>query len=363
ASYKKNNVPGIAFSIVRTGESPQLHFYGLADKSSKLYVDKYTQFQVASISKPVTAWGIMKLVEEGALNLDKPITTYLKRWELSPSPFDQSAITVRKLLSHTAGINAPQYLGSEKEKHLDSIVDSMYGKINSKEKLKLINDPGKSFLYSSGGYSILQLLIEEVSGLEFTEYMEKNVLGPLSMVGSTFKQRLENFKGGSRAYDSLGKKLPNYIFIEKAAAGLYSNIEDMSKFLLINLNMSREMKSNEGGLINHESVKLLHSRVERTIPYGLGFSISTINNHKVISHTGCNRGWSSVIAMIPKRDEGIVILTNSNTGGNFIYDVMKVWMESIIGEVPDSYLKMINVTRYSRVKIFLLENMHGLMKQ
>ena len=146
-----------------------------------------TLFQAGSISKSLTAWGILHLVDEGRLLLDDPVGKYLTKWKLSNSEFNNNEVTIRRLLSHTAGLSPHKgYLGVAPGKHLDSIEESLSGKGWLNEPVEVTNKPGSETIYSGGGYTILQLVIEEVTGIPFDRYMEEQIMKPLGMKSSSF---------------------------------------------------------------------------------------------------------------------------------------------------------------------------------
>ena len=105
------HIPGVAIATIDGGKASFLGGFGVADLEQNRPVTAGTQFQLASISKSVTSWGIMKLVEQGRLDLDAPVENYLHRWRLPPSEFDHSLVTARRLLSHMAGTSLPGFKG------------------------------------------------------------------------------------------------------------------------------------------------------------------------------------------------------------------------------------------------------------
>jgi CubicO group peptidase (beta-lactamase class C family) len=146
-------VPGAAVAMIENGELRFAKGYGMADESEQIPVTKTTGFNIASISKTVSAWGVMKLVEEGKLKLDEPASTYLTRWELPASEFDASGVTIRRLLSHTAGLSLHGYPGWTLADTLPSIEESLSGKTNGAGDVRLIMEPGTRWQYSGGGYN------------------------------------------------------------------------------------------------------------------------------------------------------------------------------------------------------------------
>ena len=120
-------VPGAAIALVRNGEVVWSKGYGLADKERGVPVTVNTVFQVASISKALTSWGVMRLVENGQLELDAPVEQYLTRWHLPPSSYDTSGVTIRRLLSHSAGLSLHGYPGWSPDLKLPSLEESLSG--------------------------------------------------------------------------------------------------------------------------------------------------------------------------------------------------------------------------------------------
>ncbi len=127
-----------------------------------------TRFQAASVSKPATARGVLPLVEQGRIGLDQRVIGHLRRWRLPPSPFDPGGITVRRLLSHTAGLSVHGYAGQTPKRPLPPIEASLSGEAGGSFPAELLETPGRRSLYSGSGYSVLQLLVEEFTGWPIT---------------------------------------------------------------------------------------------------------------------------------------------------------------------------------------------------
>ena len=183
------SLPGASIALIEDSRIATTRNYGFADVAGKRLISDDTLFQIASISKSVTAWGIMKLVEEGLLDLDAPVENYLTRWRLPPSDFDSSAVTARLLLMHFAGTSLSGCGGTPYDQHWYTVEDILYGRtppLDEKQlayaakwgmdpdsygkPVKLIHPPGSKFEYSGGGFTILELLIEELSGMDFTSF-------------------------------------------------------------------------------------------------------------------------------------------------------------------------------------------------
>ena len=225
------SAPGAAVSLVRDGELVWSEGYGLADRERGVPVTTDTVFQVASISKAVTSWGVMRLVESGQLELDAPVEQYLTRWHLPRSNYDASGVTIRRLLSHSAGLSVHGYPGLRPDVPLPSLEESLSGNNGGAGAVRITMEPGAQFSYSGGGYTLLQLIVEEVTGETFSAYMQREVLDPLGMVHSSFEWRADLHPATAIAYSETGASLPNYLFTEQAAAGLYTTAPDLARFV------------------------------------------------------------------------------------------------------------------------------------
>jgi len=179
-------VPGMAIALVRGGETVWSGACGYADVAEGRPMTVDTLCRVESISKPVTARGVMNLVEQGLIELDNPLKTYLPAWNISDPDYDLRQVTVRRLLSDTSGIGLGT-IGDEYPPGSDmpSLEEYLAGEI------RFARPPASGFLYSNVAFNTLELLIEEVTGRDFSEYMAAEVLGPLGMTQSSFSRDRE----------------------------------------------------------------------------------------------------------------------------------------------------------------------------
>lgn len=156
---------GASIALIEHGEIKEIRNYGYADKEEKELVTDRTRFKIASVSKTVTSYAVMQLVEQGKLNLDIPVNQYLTRWKIPESEYGENKVTLRMLLSHTAGLTGSNEYGYADP--LPSIDEAL-----SIHDVKLKREPGIQFEYSEFvGHGICQLVIEEVTGMKFEEYM------------------------------------------------------------------------------------------------------------------------------------------------------------------------------------------------
>jgi CubicO group peptidase (beta-lactamase class C family) len=222
-----------AFTLVEKGEIYDSHYRG-SDRT----VDGDTLFAAASLSKWPTAYGVMLLVQEGKIDLDAPVSTYLTRWQLPPSEFDHSQVTVGRLLSHTAGLGDELGFGDyTAEEALPSLEESLENPRDSEgadARIAVTAEPGSGWNYSGGGYLILELLVEEVTGRPFADYMQEAVFVPIGMNRSNY-----DFLGGqdnnAGSFERGGDAAPLYQYASRAATALNTTTNDMTRFVLSQL--------------------------------------------------------------------------------------------------------------------------------
>jgi CubicO group peptidase (beta-lactamase class C family) len=321
-------MPGVAIAIIRDGEVAWVQGYGLADTERGAPVTPETVFQVASLSKTVAAWGVMHLVEEGRLDLDAPAEQYLTRWRLPPSEFDANGVTIGRLLSHTAGLSLHGYPGFPPDAPLPSLEESLSGATNGAGSVYVLQEPGSGHAYSGGGYTLLQLIVEEVTGEPFADYMQREILTPLGMSHSAYVWTPELQPMTATGYDAEGRPEPNFLFTAQAAAGLYSTASDFGSFIAAAMSGPKGEPAGRG-ILSPQTVALMTSpHPEANGEYGMGYAMETLpDGTHVASHYGGNIGWAAYYALLVDQGEGIVILTNSDNGFSLIEDITGLWAD------------------------------------
>jgi CubicO group peptidase (beta-lactamase class C family) len=320
-----STAPGLAVALVRHGQLAWVKGFGLADPVARKPVTAVTRFQAASLSKPVTAWGVLRLVEQGRIGLDEPVIGHLRRWRPPPSPFDTQGITVRRLLSHTAGLSVHGYTGQTPEEPLPSIAASLSGEAGGSFPVELLEAPGRRWLYSGGGYSVLQLLVEELTGRPFAAFMRTQVLAPLGMTASSFRWR--RTAATARPHDRRGARCPDFTFAEQAAAGLVTTAPDLARFVAAALPGPRGEPPGRG-VLRPAAVRLALSAAPATDGrWGLGYGLGLLSGGDLLAyHEGANHGWRAGLALLPDRRAGIVVLANGDAGGDAIDAVVQRWV-------------------------------------
>jgi CubicO group peptidase (beta-lactamase class C family) len=321
-----STTPGLALALVHHGQPAWAAGFGLADPAAGRPVTAGTRFQAASVSKPVAAWGALRLVETGRIGLDEPVLGRLRRWRPPPSPFDGDGLTVGRLLSHTAGLSVHGYVGQPADRPVASIAASLAGESGDGFPVELLEEPGRRWLYSGGGYSVLQLLVEELTGRPFADFMEAEVLDPLGMAASGF--RWSRTAGTARPHDAGGRPVPDFAFAEQAAAGLVTTAPDLGRFLAAAL-AGPDGEPPGRGVLSPAGVRLALTAAPGTEGrWGLGYGLGLLESgERLAYHEGANRGWRAGLALLPDRRAGIAALANGDDGAAVIDAVVQRWLE------------------------------------
>ena len=311
------SVPGAAIAIIENGEIVFQKGYGFSDIKKELKVDTKTGFNIGSISKTVAAWGVMKLVHEGKIDLDAPAEKYLTRWHLPESEFDSDGVTIRRLLSHTAGLSLHSVSAGPPYDKLPTLEDWLIGKNNGLGRVEIILEPGSRYKYSGGGFGVLQLIIEEVTGQSFEDYMQSEVLDPLGMRNSSYKIDDKIMAASASPYDKYGEATDFELFTVQAGAGLHTTLEDFTRFAIANLYRHKDNKKYNSVLPTDiiqqmmEPVLATQGRYRR----GLGYLTTHMGTSWVFSgHGGSNTGWQANFTVDPASNDGFVVLTNGGAG-------------------------------------------------
>ncbi|WP_139367219.1 serine hydrolase domain-containing protein [Sediminibacterium ginsengisoli] len=310
-------VPGTSVTIFEQGKILSHQVYGFSSSTAKTALDTSTRFQAASVSKSVTAVAVLHTAEHYQLDLDRNVNDYLKSWKVPENRFTKNEkVTIRRLLSHTAGINVSGFGGYRKGSSIPFPEAILNGKGNT-PAVNVTEVPGKKYMYSGGGYMILQQLVEDITGISFGEYVRKEILDPLGMTSSTFEYAPET--NISLAHTDKGEPYPGgyYLMPESAPAGLWTTGADLARFCIT---LQQAYEGTPNSIITHSMVKAM---LTTTGTYGLGLGAGGKGNDVYFYHGGKNRGYNSVFLNLYKRRLGIVILTNADQGDKFRDEILR----------------------------------------
>ena len=309
---ERQNAGNVSFVLLEGGKTA-----GSFNLSKGKPVDRHSVFQVASLGKWLTAWGVMALVEEGSIDLDAPISNYLSRWKLPASEFDPSGVTVRRLLSHTAGLtDGLGYNGFDNaedrqtlEASLTKAADASPGK---EGRVVLGSEPGSGWRYSGGGYTLLQLIIEEVSGRPFSDFMDERVFAPLEMDRTTFDHAEAVELGLAENFAPDGATESFRWYTALAASSLFTTSHDLAIFI------SARYEGSSNPVLSKETMALMrksHASEMGADIWGLGVMLYAPNNSGdfIIGHDGSNEPAINTAARFdPATGDGVVVLSTGN---------------------------------------------------
>ena len=325
------DIPGVGVGLVRDGQPVWSAGFGYADREQTTPITTKTIFRAESMTKSLTAWAVMILVEQGKINLSDPISDHLTRWKFPDSKFDAGQITIRHLLSHSAGIRFSVFTDIDlKDENLSP--EYVLSNLAEKEDL-LVQSPGEKFLYSNPGYVLLELLIEEVSGTSYPEFVQQVLLSPLGMNHSGFTQPSETERHSITGYLFDGQTVPLKPEPIHAHGGLYTTVDDFLKFAAASAAGNQHHE-----ILSRESIQRMHTpEIETTGLYALGsdssglghFTESPGGGQQLISHGGQGTGWLSYYFVLPETGEGLVIFTNSEQSWRLIADVLEMWTNGL----------------------------------
>jgi CubicO group peptidase (beta-lactamase class C family) len=306
-------IKGVSVVVIKDYKIDWAKGYGWADVEEKRPVTVNTRFQAASISKSLNSMGLLKLVEQKKIALDDDINKYLKTWKF---PYDSLShnkkITLQNLLSHTAGLSVHGFRGYEYDDTIPTITQILDGKKPANSPaIRSLFEPSQKFQYSGGGTTITQLLVTDITGMRYEDYMKRNVLDPIGMSNSFFNQPPPTGTPElATAYYSNGKAVKGkyHIYPEQAAAGLWTTPTDLAKYI-IESQLEYEGKSS----------KVLSPAMMRTrmTPYidnsaALGVFIFEKNGVKWFNHNGGNEAFLCNSFGSLQGGNGVVVMVNSD---------------------------------------------------
>lgn len=327
AIMTERHIPGAAIAVIKSGRVVRVKGYGVASLEFNVPVTIETVFEIGSVSKQMTAAGIMLLVQEGKVNLDERILKYLPN-----TPDAWKDVTVRHLLTHTSGVKSYTSLdGFELSQRMT--MDDFIKKL-SPHPLEFI--PGERNIYSNSGFNLLAYIIQTQSGKKYFDYMREKIFVPLGMTKTSDRDpqfviplRANGYEWRDDRFNGRDGSLTDLM----GAGSIVSTINDMTRW-------EAALRGNK--LLNAESKKLIWTQFTfnngKLSPFGLGWRISDVRGHKLIGHTGQTAGFGAAIFRYVNDDVTVIALTNlgeSGMGSLIAADVAKQY-------IPSMSLKAVN---------------------
>lgn len=319
AKYK---VPGVSIAVVDSGRIVWARGVGLKDMGTTDSVTPATLFQAASISKPVAATAMLRLVDENKLALDTPVNDLLTSWKLPDNKFtQQEPVTLRRIVSHSAGLTVHGFPGYAVTDSIPTVVQVLDGaKPANTAAVRVDTTPGAIMRYSGGGTTIEQLVMTDVTGESFPALMKRLVLDPIGMTNSGYDQPLPQGKRGEEAagYRSDGSMVEGrwHVYPEMAAAGLWTTPTDLLRWAM-EITAARAGRSS---ILAQETAKAMLT-VQKE-PVGLGPFLSGSGDGFNFGHGGANEGYRCQVIYFPELGRGAAVMTNSDAGSGLAQEIL-----------------------------------------
>lgn len=320
---KYYETPGVSIAAINNYKIEWARGYGVRGVGSNEVVSPDTLFQAASISKPVTAMAALRLVQQGKLNLDEDVNKRLVSWKVSENEFTRDKkVTVRGILTHTAGFDVLFYEGTPAGEPLPTALQVLNGeKPATNPPIQVAYTPGSKNVYTGGGFLVLQQLLVDVTGKAFPQLMDELVFHPLGMKSSTFTQPLpHNLQTRAAAGSSEGQPIKGKWLIKPnmASGGLWTTPSDIARFV-IELQKARLGKSSR--VLTRETANLMLPPRESQTSVGddvsvkvrgLGLGVTGEDQNIRFNHGGYTTGYRCEMVGFGN-GQGVVVMTNGKS--------------------------------------------------
>lgn len=331
ARMRALNVPGVQIAVIDRDGVAWTRGFGVRDTTTRAPVTRDTRFQAASLSKPIATLGVLRAVAQGRIGLDDDIRTRLRTWTLPPTPLlDSGVVTPRLLLSHRAGIAISGFLGYGQTDSVPTLAQILAGQRPANHSALVVNAvPGRENRYSGGGYTVMEQVLQDVTGTDFVSYLQREVLAPLGMTRSTYATlRPDAPDDIARGFFADGRQVPGgwRTHPEHAAASLWTTACDYARAVLA---MQRAAGvAGTGAAPRALDAALVKGMMQLQAPnQGVGVGLKGAPVPFRFSHTGGNVGYKSIMLGFLDRPQGAVVLTNGDGGAELMNEIVRAIAE------------------------------------
>jgi CubicO group peptidase (beta-lactamase class C family) len=324
----KRHIPGLSLAIVQDGKIVRSQAYGVIDLESNKPVITCTLFQAGSVSKPVSTLGALALVEAGKLSLDAEVNSGLKTWHLPENEFTrENKVTLRRLLSHSAGLTVHGFRGYEVGAPLPSLVQVLDGERPANNPaIRVDSAPRSKWRYSGGGYIVMQQMVLDATGQSFPEFMRKTVLEPFAMLASSYEQPPSAADANLTAsgYYNAKKVVSGrwHVYPEMTAAGLWTTSSDLARYVI---GVQDAWAGRETKVISQTMAREMLTRQMGN--WGLGVQISGQGKTQFFSHGGRNEGFDTNMVGYFETGQGAVVMINTNDNSKALVKIFEAIAE------------------------------------
>jgi CubicO group peptidase (beta-lactamase class C family) len=317
------HTPGVSIAVINDGRIEWTRAFGVREQGEPAPVTERTLFQAGSVSKPIFAMAVMRLVQEKTLDLDEDVNRYLTSWKIPASESWQPRVTLRQLLTHSAGLTVHGFPGYATNEKLPTVIDILEGRPNANTPRVEVNIlPGVQLRYSGGGTTVAQQAVVDRLGQPFPRIMRETLLEPLGMTDSTYEQPLpvSRTRAAATAHPWKGRPLPGrwHVYPEMAAAGLWTTPTDLAR---AGVELQKALKG-ESPLFSLETAKrMLTPSVTDEI--GIGFFLEGKDEDVRFGHGGWDEGFVAEMTVYKDRGMGAVVMVNSNEGQPLLREIQR----------------------------------------
>ena len=307
AAVIDSGVPSLAVAVSKGGKIIWEEGFGWADREGRVPATEHTTYSLASISKPITATGLMILVQRGLVKLDVPANEYLGSGKITGIQGDASQATVRRVANHTAGLPLHYMF------YYDGAVDRVPTMDDAIARYAItVYLPGSSYQYSNLGFGILDYIIERISRQSYADFMRQEVFLPLGMTHSSIHiaPGLEPY--AAVRYQNDGSRVPHYDFDHKGGSAVYASAHDLVKFGMFHL---KNRLPDQKRILTDSTIDAMHVNTTG-VPgsgYGIGWAVGDDNGLLRYNHTGGMPGVNTALYLYPEEDIAIAVLSNTTS--------------------------------------------------
>ena len=319
----EENIPGLSVAVIDGGRIAWSRAYGVVESGSDEKVTPQTLFLAGSVSKPVAATAALVLVQEGVLNLDGNVNDTLRSWKVPPADAAAGAIvTLRRLLTHTAGLTVHGFPGYGQGKEVPTVQEvlSGTGPANT-QAVEIFLEPGSTWRYSGGGYTVMQLMVEEQAKRPFAEFLADAVLEPFGMRSSTFVNPLPESLHAVAAHAHWANGRPAastwHTYPEMAAAGLWTTASDLARWAI---GIQQALSGASQAVLSQQTAREMLT--PHLNDWGLGPSLQGEGELLRFSHGGRDMGFDAQLTAYARTGQGAVLLINTNNNSGFLGEVL-----------------------------------------
>lgn len=320
---RAHGVPGVSVAVIHEGRIDWARGWGVRDVDTCRPVNAATAFQAASISKAVTAMVALRMVEVGRIGLDDDINRSLLSWHLpADGKLAPNGVTLRQLLSHTAGLGVHGFPGYLPGSPIPTTVQVLDGTAPANTAaVRSVLPAGGQWQYSGGGYVVAQTALGDVSKLAFADLADREVLRPLGMRRSAYAQPPSPRLWANAASGHSAGRVMNgryHVYPELAPAGLWTTAHDLAAFLI---DIQKAAAGREGHRLSPGMARTMLTEVKGN--WGLGPALFGEGTARRFGHDGVNEGFQSAMIAYVERGDGIVVLTNGDQGRRLADEIVR----------------------------------------